>query len=418
MKRIFVADYGCHLRSLDAEKICNYFSRNDYKIVNTPEEADIIFFISCAAFNKTAENALRTVKRFQKYDAELIVGGCLPAIEKEELANIFNGKTISTKDLDKIDDLFPNNKIKFRYIDDTNLSYQGSLLNQLSESSFVRSIRKIFETVKWMYKIYHKISDHILKNLLGENSYMYKTLTDKTLMIRISWGCISNCTYCGIKKAIGPLKSKPIDQCIREFEKGLNDGYKDFMICGDDPGAYGLDIGVSFPELMDNLTKIPGKYKITIRFLDPQWLVRYIDDLEKILRRNKINIIEITVQSGSSRILRLMNRFSNIDKIKNAINRLSESFPDVILSTHVIVGFPTETEEDFKQTLSFLNNSHFKSILMVPFSCIIGTEAEKLEPKVSQKDISKRVRYAKKFFRNNGYSLIRITEPKSTVFYK
>ena len=114
MKRIFVTNYGCHLRSLDAEKIRNYFSWNGYKIVNTPENADIIFFISCAAFDKKAENALNKVKKFQKYDAELIVGGCLPVIEKEELANIFSGKTISTKDLDKIDDLFPENKIKFR----------------------------------------------------------------------------------------------------------------------------------------------------------------------------------------------------------------------------------------------------------------------------------------------------------------
>ncbi|UCD13308.1 MAG: hypothetical protein JSW60_07050, partial [Thermoplasmatales archaeon] len=125
MKKIFIYHRSCTLRSLDASRVSSYFSKNNYKIVNKPKDADIIFFIGCAALDNVTDQSLQIIKELQKYDAELIVAGCLPTIESEKLANIFTGRTINAKDLDKdpdkMDELFPENMIKFRDIDDANI---------------------------------------------------------------------------------------------------------------------------------------------------------------------------------------------------------------------------------------------------------------------------------------------------------
>ena len=102
MKKVFIYHHSCTLRSLDASRIQTYFSQNNYTPINKPQDADIIFFIGCAAGDNVAGKSLQMVKEFQKYNAELIVAGCLPIIEKEKLGNIFNGRTIAAKDLDKI----------------------------------------------------------------------------------------------------------------------------------------------------------------------------------------------------------------------------------------------------------------------------------------------------------------------------
>jgi tRNA A37 methylthiotransferase MiaB len=212
--------------------------------------------------------------------------------------------------------------------------------------------------------------------------------------MRVSWGCNSNCSYCGIKEAIGPHKSKSIEKIIGEFRQGLNKGYKHFVINADDIGAYGTDINSSFAELLDKLTNISGEYDISIANLSPRWLIKYIDDLEKIFKRKKIMRLSVPIQSGSSRILKLMNRYPDTDKIKDAFLRLKTAFPKLSLHTHVILGFPTETDEDLKHTLYFIKNSNISAGQIKPFSCKAGSGAEHIVPKVSQEEIYKRSQYA------------------------
>ncbi|ENO12440.1 2-methylthioadenine synthetase [Thermoplasmatales archaeon SCGC AB-539-C06] len=256
-----------------------------------------------------------------------------------------------------------------------------------------------------MENVWIKIEKYILKNLFDEYSYIARQLSKKSLFhIRISWGCLGNCSYCGVKKAIGSFKSKPIDQCITEFRKGLNQGYKHFVINADDTGAYGKDIGSSLPELLDKITKISGKYEISIRNLHPKWIIKYIDDLEEIIKEYEIISVDVPLQSWNRRILKLMNRCSDIEKIKDAFLRLHTSCPDLSINTEFILGFPTETEEEFKQNLDFIKESDFSRIGLYQFSCKDGTEAENIEPKIPQEEILRRLKYAKKFMKNIGYS--------------
>jgi len=413
---VHVCPDACELRSLDAKKIFNYVCERGYEIVDKPDDADIIFFVTCAVIQSIAEKSLNKIKEFQKYDAELIVSGCLPAIEPDGLAKVFEGKTISTKDLDedfdKLDCFITQNKARFIKLNSANILFQNAGVPKA-----VGAIKKIFGKIKLIKRIYVRITDHILKKLFGENSLAYTHTTRIPIyFIKISSGCFGNCSYCAARRATGSFKSKPLDECIKEFKKGLATNYKNFSILADDTGAYGFDIKSSLPVLLDKITKIPGEYTLSIRNLNPKWVVKYIDDLEKIVKRQKITQIGIPIQSGSSRILKLMHRFPDTEKMKDAFLRLKKAHPGLVIYTHHLLGFPSETEEEFKQTLNFIKESKIDGGWVFPFSCRSDTKAESIEPKISQNEIFKRLRYAKKFLKNNDYKILATSKMHYMMF--
>jgi len=396
MKKVFIYVHACEQRSLDARKVSGYFYKNNYEIVQKPKNADIIIYFTCAVLNNKAKKALNVIRDFQnRYDAELIVAGCLPDIEKEGLSKIFNGKMLSTKDLYKIDDFFPGNKVKFDSINDANVLFDEILFDE-------SPIDKVSSYLSKKIEIYNNIYKKI-KPLL--TSKLYEDSLLKSYILRISWGCNGNCSYCGIKKAIGAFRSKPIEECIKELKNGLKSGYSEFVIVADSVGAYGLDICSNFPELIEQLTAIKGNYKIAIQSLDPLWLVKYIDEIELIKNKEKIKSIQVCLQSGSRRILKLMNRYSNIDKIKDALIRFKSSYPNTSLSVEFIIIFPTETTDDLNQTLSVVNDVGFDSGQFFPYSERPGTAALKIKPKISKLKRLYNLYHTKKELNKQGYNL-------------
>jgi len=417
MKKIFIYynESYCIRRALDARKIYTYLVKNNYIVTNNPADSDVIIFVTCASLDTATEFSLNKIKEFQKYDAELIVAGCLPAIAPEKLKEIFNGNTLCTKDIDEIEELFPGDNVDFKSLEDANQT-----LRFINRSNLSGSIENIFNKSRGMKNLYIKLRNHIIKNLFGKYSRFYKwvSLKKSLFLIRISWGCSSNCAYCGIKNAIGPLKSKPFDICMQEFQKGLKQGYTNFVINADEIGSYGLDIGSSFAELLDKLTLIPGDYKISISDLSPRWAVKYLEEIERILKRGKIVRMDIPLQSGNERILKLMHRYSNIEQIKQMFIRFKKAHPDLIIDTRLILGFPSETENEFVDTLKIIKEIDFFSGYIYPFSLKKDTEAEKIEPKITNEEMKKGVRLAKKILKNMNYNFIRVPKKQFYLFEK
>jgi threonylcarbamoyladenosine tRNA methylthiotransferase CDKAL1 len=415
MKKLFIYILPvCDKRPLDANRVKNYFLKNNYKIVNKPKDADLIIFFTCAAFESTAKKSLEKIKEFQKYKAELIVSGCLPDIEKDELTNIFNGKIISTKNLDNIDSFFPENKIKFKDIKDANIPFEN--INTQTIKGF---LEKSSEKINLIKNTYMKLKNYIIKKISEKNTLLHHFLVkDSVYYIRVCWGCTGNCSYCSIKKAVGALKSKPLDICVREFNEGLEKGNTDFLITADETGGYGLDINTSLIDLINEFTKIKGNYKITIRALKPGWLVKHEKELTELLKTNKIKQLEIPIQSGSKKILTLMNRFSDTDKIRDSFLRLKQSSNNLKFFSHLIFGFPSETWQDFESTMTFIKESKIDMGLVFPFSCRKGTIAETIEPKISKKEVNKRFKYARKYLKKNGYNVLYLHYPHIFFFVK
>jgi len=408
---IYPAD-PCWKRLLDANKIKDYLSKNGYKLVDKPNDAETIIIVTCAFLAYTTELALKKITDFKQYNAEIIVAGCLPDINKEDLSKIFNGETLKTKELDeKIEVLFPpKNNVRFKDIADANSLYETP-----NGAGNVDHIKKILYKIKFLKIIPKEINKFIFTHLTKDKRVGY-FLTQEHFHIRISEGCMGNCSYCGIKKAIGKYRSKPLQDCIKEFERGLSKGYKNFILDSSDVGIYGIDINSSFPEILNELTKKPGDYKITLREVHPRWVVKYIDELEKILKKNKILIFDLSLQSMNKRILQLMNRYSDVKKIKDAIRRLMNATEDVFFTCQFIICFPTEKREEFQETLDSILEMNFNGGQLFLFSCKKDTEAEKIEPKIPEKEMIERLEYSKEFLRKNGYYVKYIYSHENKAF--
>ena len=419
-KKIFI--YGvltCNRRRLDAWKLKQYFLKNSYEIVNNPKDADIIVLSTCAYSNHHAKTSLDTTKKFQGYSAELIVTGCLPEIEKKELSKIFDGKTISTKKLNQIDEIFPENKIKFKDLDDANIP-----LENINENLLVSNIKKVIGKSNITNKIVSGISESVLQNILRDETanchksivkYGYfkyfkerlqpnLTVHKDSYFIRPLWGCLGTCSYCVIKKAIGPLKSKPIEKIIFEFNKGLKQGYKNFIFDADDLGAYGTDKSSNFVEMLDKVTDIPGNYLVHLRYIHPVWLVKHCNSFVNVLKKGKIVSLGSAIQSGNPRILKLMHRYSDVKKIKDSFSKIKNAYPNLLIATECINGFPSETREEFEETLNVVNEIGFDWGFIFPFSCRPGSEAENIKSKIPKKEILNRIKHAREYLKKIGYN--------------
>ena len=410
-QNIFVyTNTNCRRRILDTKKLQLYFQKNKYSVVGSPQDADIIIYVTCAYRNEITDSCLKKIQEFQTYNAKLIVAGCLPEIEKKKLQQIFSGDTISTKHINDIDTYFPKNNIKFSEITDAD-----AIVHQQKQGNFIQSVEKktMISDVKSrgaQFFVTHFLHPHLPLYLYPDNPDFYH--------VRISGGCRGNCSYCGIKKAIGLLKSKPIQECIHDFKKGVEKGYKNIVITADDVGAYGLDHGTTFPKLLSKFLLIPGKYTISIQDFDPKWAVLYVDELEELFKDERIKSINIALQSGCERILNLMNRYSKIKKIKDALKRLQTSNKTMSFDMHVILCFPTESYEEFTQTITFINHIGFDMGFIYRFSSKTGTKAETIQPKVSSEDIVKRFQDARRMLQANGYQVITLSKNNFYTFYK
>ncbi len=156
--------------------------------------------------------------------------------------------------------------------------------------------------------------------------------------------------------------------------------------------------------MLDKVTDISGDYSIHLRYIHPIWVVKYCKKFEKILKKGKIKSLGSAIQSGCPRILKLMHRFSDIDKIKKSFSIIKKSYPSLYIATECINGFPSETNEEFKETLNVIKEINFDWGFIFPFSLRPGSEAENIIPKTSKNEIFDRMKYASLYLEKIGYN--------------
>ena len=284
-------------------QIYNFFVQNGNEMVNTPELADFIVISTCG-FDQERENISFSIVDgyIRKFAAEkgIIICGCLPKINPD-LFDLSQVILIGPKELNRFNEIFkPAVRIE-------NIS--GSLLNG-----------------KFINEHYGFLDAYYLQ---------------------ICQGCVNDCSYCAIKKAKGEVTSKPIDKIIAELKEGLRMGFKRFVLLADDCGSYGVDLGVDFAKLLNQLKDFD--IKVNINYVEPrefQLLYPKID--QGILE--KIDFMDMPLQSTSKRILRLMNRHYEVADILKIAKEIKRRSPHIYLETQIIYGFPSETREEFRDT--------------------------------------------------------------------
>jgi tRNA A37 methylthiotransferase MiaB len=225
-------------------------------------------------------------------------------------------------------------------------------------------------------------------------------------------GCRGQCSYCAIRRSVGPVKSKPISVVVAEFRRGLRAGYRDFSILGDDPGCYGLDNHERLPDLLQALnasiheTPVAGESPADLHFhikeIHPKFFIKYEGQLlgQPFLRL--VKSLLCPVQSGSDRILDLMRREHTSAELKQVLLNAREKLPQMDLDTQMIVGFPSETDNDFAATLDMVRQAQFNSVVVFPYHDKEGTPASEIKDKVSPEVIRKRMQHAFSYFRKHG----------------
>ena len=393
-KKVLVYTIGCTRRELDTSKLMRYFKLNNCDIIGNPTNADYIILVTCS-FRKVKEYlSIELAKAFAQCKGQMIVLGCLPATAPNKLKEQVKCKSLATKDLNSIDKFFPDFKIKFSDIPEVNFKTYASIFTLLF---FLK--REIRFSKKFIVSFMN-----FTKVFLKECIYSHKrsAFSQKTL-IRISGGCLGNCSYCEIKNAVGKLKSKPLKNIIDEYKKLLNEGYSNFSMEGEDVGAYGLDIQSSFRELLEQLSKVDKNFNVSwfIKDLNPQWFIRYKKTILEWIKSNRIKYIEVPIQSGSHRILKLMNRYTNLTVLLHSLQDIKRINSKVTLITHIIIGFPTENEKDFIKTLNFIKKCGVSEVIIFRYYDVESSRSFHFKGKVSKEEAIKRLEIAKNFLSRN-----------------
>jgi len=322
-------------------------------------------------------------------NATVIVTGCLTKINPESMNKLKDIIVINFDKLEQLDTMI-HSTIPFKQI-----PYAGTIgsIPPLYSDKIIRTI------------LDSRINPHFFRNIpeyLNKIKDLYfKKINEidakEIYHIRISRGCLGNCTYCSIKFAHGRLQSRPLEQIQKDFETGLKKGYKIFKLIGQDIGCYGIDIKTNILEVLTLFFKLPGKNKIIITDFHPRWFIQYYDQLESLFlaHHEKILSLRIPFESGSDTVLTRMRRQYKIEEVKKYITLLKEKIPTLKIYTHILVGFPGETDEDFQLTLNLVKEIHFNSIGIYSYSDRPMTESFKMKEKIPLEVIRERMRQIK-----------------------
>lgn len=347
--RVAVYSLGCKVNIYESEYVINLLKNHDYQIVDFDDIADIYIINTCSVTNesdKKSRKIINQAKRKNK-DAIVVVMGCYSQIRSGEVdADIVIGNKDKSHILDIISEYLTNhNKIKRVY--------------DLSNQEF-------------------------------EDMTITKFTNHTRAFVKIQDGCNAYCSYCVIPYTRGGLRSKKMDKVIEEVSLLVKNGYKEIVLTGIHTGKYGIDINTNLETLLDNLVKIEGLYRIRLSSIEINELTPHIIEL---INTNKIiaKHLHIPIQSGSDKILKSMNRRYNKEDFINKINELKK-IKDISLTTDLIVGFPGEGEEEFKETLDTLKEIGFTKIHTFPYSKRDGTPASTMDNQVDEQVKKKRVR--------------------------
>jgi threonylcarbamoyladenosine tRNA methylthiotransferase CDKAL1 len=391
-KRYFIyVKKTCPRRSLDALKLQKHLIQNECDPVSSPDKADFIFVYTCGCFDRYEKLSISTVeKALENKSTNVIVTGCLPKINPDSLKKYETACIISTEDLMEIccfhDNYIYSELDNFCGAQGIHDLYKGKFLNRIT-------LRKIIDFTRHFIG---KLS-HWPKNQTYAQDIFFSR---NTYRIEIGQGCLGDCSYCAIKIGNPIYKSRSEEDIIEDFKAGLKENYKTFALMSGDIGCYGFDINTNLSSLLNKLFSIDGDFKILLWDLNVRWFVKQNLEMLSVLKNNpkKVERIILPIQSGSDRILKLMNRHYEIDDVKTCILNLKKNIPNIPLETHILVGFPGETDEDFFRTLELIREVEFNDIAIFAYEDRPGTKASDMPDKVPKDVIEQRKKFLRKEF--------------------
>lgn len=355
-KKIYVYNNGtCTRVKLYGMDVVNLFVANGYDVAESEKDAQYIIINTCSFLKSKEEyfyKFIKSVDKNLKKGQNIVVIGCLPSILKDELLDINKDMILFGRDLDAIRKYFGFKK---------GIETKATTVSDKLEGS---------KNFLYLFNKYLLKSKHI----------EYRLKREKVCYLQISSGCRGTCTYCS-EKFTTRLKSRPLNDIMEAIYDGLSRGYTLFGLNSDDASAYGKDIGSSLEELLCEVVKLKEDIYFSIPEFNPNGLT---DKVIECLKDKKFLYITVPMQSGSQRILDLMERPYKIDDVIERVKRVKKNNKKLKINTHVIVGFPGETEEDFMKTKEILSSGLFDRVKVFMYNERPGTKAALMDGKVPE----------------------------------
>lgn len=351
-----VITYGCQQNENDSERLKGMLCEMGYGLTDEREEADVILFNTCAV-RENAELKLKgnvgALKYLKAKKPHIVIGVCGCMVQQEEIA----------------EELYR----KFRHISlifGTHALYKfPELLKQAREDARVFDV---FDTE-------------------GEIAEQLPVKRDDTCKawVTVMYGCNNFCTYCIVPYVRGRERSRDPEDILNEIKDLAKNGYKEVTLLGQNVNSYGKDLGegaMSFAQLLRQVNEIEGIERIRFATSHPKdisdELIDVMASCDKICKQ-----LHLPFQAGSNKTLKAMNRSYTREKYLETIRKIRSKMPDIALTSDVIVGFPTETNEDFEETLSLVKEVRFDNLFTFIYSKRKGTKAEKMEPVLNSAEI-------------------------------
>ena len=352
----------CRPNLVQLSKVHIYLVQNSHAIVNDPSIADFTIVNTCGFTASRESHTINLLNMHKKHNAKVISIGCLNKINKELVSSCSHVTMISN--LNKLDEFFYQ-KVKFSDVPEAYIDEEIDIKSSADQPSF-RILTRMLHPILKKSDLYRKIVRQVYRK-------------DK-VYVEIGTGCVGNCSYCIIKKAKGnPVSRNPKD-ILNDMDKVYQPG-KQLDLVADDCGSYGVDTGTNLPALLREISEKYPDLPIDISYLNPLWLTRQETQYRNAFKETKINSINLTIQSGSNKTIRRMNRKYDVSEILAIMKTLKSISPTTIFWTHVIVGFPGETLDDFVKTLSIMR--HFEAVGVYLYSDREGTKCAEFENKNS-----------------------------------
>lgn len=227
--------------------------------------------------------------------------------------------------------------------------------------------------------------------------------------VPISEGCLSDCSFCITKISRGPLRSYPPRVIVAHAEELIRRGYKEIELASQDAGAYGFDLEKRFllPDLVREIIEIGGDYMVRIGMLNPQWLLKFVDDMVEVLKSPRVyKFLHIPVQSGDNRVLRIMRRGYTVEEFEDLVEEVRSKIPEITIATDIIVGHPGEDEEAFRNTLELMRRVEFDRVHLAQYSVRPFTESASM-PQIPENVKKRRSAEAQKLQEEIGLKIQR-----------
>ncbi len=362
--KYYITTMGCQLNENDSEKLAGIVEGMGFEKTEKLEEADLVIYNTCCVRENAEERLFGKLGELKKQKEEkgtiIAIGGCM----MQEPAML--------------------EKIKKSY------NYTDIVFGTHTLHKFEEDLKKVLENGKKVRDVID-IDGEVIEDLPIKRNDNFKA------SVTIMYGCNNFCSYCIVPYVRGRERSRAPEKILEEVEMLAKEGYKEITLLGQNVNSYNGRENYKFANLLNDVCKIDGIERV--RFISPHPKDFTDDVIEAIANNPKIaRVLHLPLQSGSSAVLKKMNRKYTKEQYLELVDKIKTRIPDVVLSTDIIVGFPGETEEDFEDTLDVVGKVNYEQVFMFIYSRREGTVADKMENQIPEEIKHKRFDRLKELF--------------------